>query len=114
MAQPGSTELGRFSQHDAQDARNTPIAGPISAPGRLALSVAAALQNVFSESDLPWRVDVVDWGVRGQGHAAPPGRTSGPGLAYPRRGANSPQRGHEGPLECGGAGAQAGSGMPRA
>ncbi|MFZ5522081.1 MAG: hypothetical protein ACOZD0_12860 [Pseudomonadota bacterium] len=61
MAHPWSTDLGRFSQHDAQDARNTPIAGAISAPGRLALSVAAALQNVFSESDLPWRVDVVDW-----------------------------------------------------
>lgn len=27
----------------------------------LSLSVSAALADAFSESDLPWRVDVVDW-----------------------------------------------------
>ena len=27
----------------------------------LSLNVSAALANAFAESDLPWRVDVVDW-----------------------------------------------------
>lgn len=27
----------------------------------LSLDVSAALANAFAESDLPWRVDVVDW-----------------------------------------------------
>ncbi len=33
----------------------------------LPLSVSAALADDFSESDLPWRVDVVDWATTGAG-----------------------------------------------
>lgn len=32
----------------------------------LALAVGAALAEDFAESDLPWRVDVVDWATTGQ------------------------------------------------
>ena len=29
----------------------------------LSLAVSAALENEFTESDLPWKVDIVDWGT---------------------------------------------------
>jgi type I restriction enzyme S subunit len=32
----------------------------------LSLDVSAALADAFSESDLPWRVDVVDWATTGE------------------------------------------------
>lgn len=32
----------------------------------LPLDVSAALADEFSESDLPWRVDVVDWATTGE------------------------------------------------
>ena len=32
----------------------------------LSLSVSAALADDFSESDLPWKVDVVDWATTGE------------------------------------------------
>ena len=33
---------------------------------RLSLDVTAGLSEDFSESDLPWRVDVVDWAATGE------------------------------------------------
>lgn len=32
----------------------------------LGLAVTAALADAFSESDLPWKVDVVDWATTGE------------------------------------------------
>lgn len=37
----------------------------INAGQPLDLAVLAALEEDFSESDLPWRVDVVDWAITG-------------------------------------------------
>jgi type I restriction enzyme S subunit len=42
----------------------------VVADGPVPLSVSAALADDFSESDLPWRVDVVDWSTTGSGFRA--------------------------------------------
>ncbi|MFZ1415065.1 MAG: nucleotidyltransferase domain-containing protein [Defluviicoccus sp.] len=34
--------------------------------GPLPLSVRAALAEAFSQSDLPWKVDIVDWATAGE------------------------------------------------
>ena len=39
----------------------------VSCAGPIALEVSAALADAFCESDLPWRVDLVDWAAAGGG-----------------------------------------------
>jgi type I restriction enzyme S subunit len=46
-----------YSDLDLAVIGDTPLPGKIS----------AALADDFSESDLPWKVDVVDWAVTGEG-----------------------------------------------
>ncbi len=57
--------FGSRARRDAKPSSDLDLAVITDEP--LTLAIAAALAEDFSDSDLPWRVDVVDWATASEG-----------------------------------------------
>ena len=58
---PGATAWAFGSRATGRARRYSDLDLAIDAGRRLTLDEAAMLREAFEESDLPWRVDIVDW-----------------------------------------------------